>query len=404
MTEKQIYLDYASCTPLDPKVSDLMCDISKRRSQLEITNPLSIHSSGLRSNMIVENARRSVAKSLSVKESEILFVSSATFSDNLAIKGYIDHLHKKGRAYKDMHVITTKVDHVAVINTCKNLEDLGVEVSYVCPDEMGMIHPEYIERLLKKETVLVSVVMVSSEVGTVQSIRNISKVIKGYNNDIVFHTDAAQAAVYYKCIPNSLGVDMLTIDGAKIYGPMGVGILYKSSKVSIEPIVRGGKQEFGLNAGTTNIEGVSGFARALELSDERRDGEVKRVSNIRNEFVESVKENIKGSFLHGGGDNYSTKNLAPHYAYIYIPDVDSEYVASQLDMKNILVGTKVACNEDSISLKEMYKNSSNKLSQGIRFTFGILSTLDDIPVVINALKDIIKNYKVPSKKEKMESV
>ena len=257
---KRIYLDNASSTPIDKVVL-----LAMYKNQLNnFANPSAIHKQGVLVKKIINNARESIANILNAHSDEIIFTGNGTESDNLAIRGIINNYTKQNR----LHIITTNIEHSAVLRTCQKLETDEVEVSYIQVGTNGIVDSKLIKNVLKENTKIVSIIYANNEIGTIQPIQEIAKIIR-YHRKIYktetpfFHIDATQAINYLDINVNKLGVDLMTFNGSKIYGPKGVGVLYKKRGVGIEPIIYGGDQEHGLRAGTENLPTISGLAKAV---------------------------------------------------------------------------------------------------------------------------------------------
>src|SRR3989344_881781 len=269
--KNKIYLDYAASTPVDKRVNALVADISVRH----FGNASSVHSFGLEAKSILEEARQKIAGWLSVKSDEIIFTGSGTESVNLAIFGIAHAYQSHGK-----HIVTSKIEHLSVLNTCRKLEKEGFQVTYLLVNEKGLVDPEELKKALTPKTILVSVMAANNEIGTIQPIKEISKIIKEWRQKSstdwpYLHTDACQALGVLNITPETLGADLLSFNGSKIYGPKGIGVLFKKNKVKLEPMIYGGSQERGLRAGTENIALAAGIALALELTEKNKDKEAK---------------------------------------------------------------------------------------------------------------------------------
>ena len=286
MKNKIIYLDHAATTYLDPRVKK---EMDKCYSDV-YGNPGSLHSIGREANELVENYRETIANTLNCKPNEIIFTSGGTESINLAIKG-VAFKKEKG------HIITSKIEHPAVLDTCRFLEKKGFQVTYLNVDKFGLVNPKDVEKAIKKDTILISIMYANNEIGTIEPIKEMGRIAR--RNKIIFHTDACQAAGALDLDVNQLNVDLMTLNGSKIYGPKGVGILYKSSGIKLEPLMHGGGQEFGLRSGTENVPGIVGFAKALELAQKDKEKETVRLIKLRDYLITSVLSKIEKSFLNG---------------------------------------------------------------------------------------------------------
>src|SRR5690554_4894903 len=261
----QVYLDNSATTKTYESVVEIMMDYYKNN----YGNPSSMHRMGIQAEKGVKYARSSLAKLIGVQEKEIIFTSGGTESNNIAILGATGRHQRKGK-----HIITSKIEHPSVLNVFKELERINYQVTYLEVDENGSINLEELESSIKTDTILVSIMMVNNEIGTIQPIHQMSQIIKNKNKVCIFHVDGVQAIGKMQCKPKSMGIDLLTMSNHKIHGPKGVGSLYINSDISIQPIIFGGGQETGLRSGTENVPGIVGFGKAVE--------------EIRNHFQENI--------------------------------------------------------------------------------------------------------------------
>lgn len=345
---KRIYLDYASLTPIDKGVLKEM----KKYSSEDYSNPSSIHASGIKAKKALEGARVRTAKVLHAHEDEIIFTSGGTESNHLALKGN--------------KVIISSTEHSSII---KQENTIKIPV-----DKNGLIDLEILKKSITSETTLVSVMMVNNEIGSIQPIQEIAKIVrdasKSFNKKIFFHTDACQAFMHLPIYVEKLGIDFLTLDGAKIYGPRGVGMLYvKRGTLEIE------------RAGTENLPGIMGFAYALELGEKMREKETVHVSNLKNFFFSELQKLNKDIKVNG-----SLEHSSAHILNISIPNIDSEFFVLQLDAKGIECSTKSAClrdEDESYVLKAIGANSKTS----VRFSFGRMTTQRDLKVVLKIIRE-----------------
>jgi len=288
MYSDPLYLDYASSTPIDPEVQQAMIDTMAKT----FANPSAVHSDGVSSARIISEARQQIATLIEVKPQEIIFTGSGTESINLAFKGLIEVSQ-----IANPHIITSSIEHSATQETCRYLEKKGVEVTYISPDENGLIDPDLINQNIKPGTVLVSIMYVNNELGTIQPLRQISHQITEHNHHrdqpVVFHTDASQAPIFLPISVQSIGVDMLTLDGSKIYGPRGIGVLVKKNYVSLEPIIHGGGQEFNLRSGTENTPAIVGMSLALKKAVTERHQITVKLTKLKERLRQGLLQSIK---------------------------------------------------------------------------------------------------------------
>jgi cysteine desulfurase len=375
---RMIYLDNAATTHTDPKV---VKEMDKCYSEV-YGNPGSLHSIGRDAQVFVDNSREKVAKLLNCSEEEIIFTSGGTESVNLALKG-IAFSKEKG------HIITTKVEHPAVIETCKFLEKKGFSITYLDVDKFGLINLKDLERSIKSNTILISIMYANNEIGTVEPIKEIGRIAK--KNRILFHTDACQAAGSLDLDTNQLNVDLMTLNGSKIYGPKGVGILYKSKGVKLEPLIHGGGQEFGVRSGTENVPGIVGFSKALELAQNEKEKENERLSGLRDYLIKELLNKIDKSFLNG-----HPKKRLPNNVNISFLDVEGESILLYLDHKGVEVSTGSACSSQKLEISPVLSAIGlihDAAHGSIRFTLGKSTTKKDLDYTIKALKEIVENLR-----------
>lgn len=377
---KQIYLDNAATTAMDKKVFEKM----KPYFGEIYGNPSSFHSVGKRAKDAVEEAREKVARILNCKTSEIIFTGGGTESDNLAILGIAK---VKGRG----HIITSKIEHHAVLYPCEYLGKNGFEISYIKPGKDGIISAEDALKAIKPDTFLVSIMYANNEIGTVEPIKEIARAIKKKNKNILIHTDACQAGGVLNIDVNDLEVDLMTLNGSKLYGPKGVGILYKRTGVKIEPITYGGGQESGMRPGTENVAGIVGFAEALQLAQKNKEKENKRLIILREKLIDGILKNIRGAELNG-----SREHRLPNNINISFDKVEGEAVVLYLDSYGVYAATGSACTSRSLEPSHVIKalgKPDEAAHSSIRFTLGKDTKEVDINFVIKILPKIIEDLR-----------
>lgn len=391
--QKHIYLDYAGTTPLDPQVERVILAHLK-----DFGNASSVHSIGRKARQVIENARKKVAKVLNSRAEEIIFTGSGTESDNLAIFG-------AARAYKNFgkHVVTTKIEHHAVLRACEYLgKNEGFKVTYLDVGKNGVIDPEAVRKALCPETILVSIMYANNEIGTIQPIKEITKVIKEYkykklraeSRELmadeklpIFHTDACQAAGALNLNVQELGVDLLTLNGSKIYSPKGTGCLFIRRGINLEPLIVGGDQERGLRAGTENPALIAGFAKALELADTNRKKGSKRLTKLRDYLIQEILEKIPNSQLNGDPNQRLPNNIN-----ISFRNVDGEMLMLALDQEGIQVSTGAACTVTETGPSHVMRAIDNPANWGnLRITMGRQTTKKDLDYFIKILMKAIEN-------------
>ncbi|MDP3731006.1 MAG: cysteine desulfurase family protein [bacterium] len=369
-----IYLDYAASTPVDKRVNELMADISVRH----FGNASSVHSFGLEAKSILEEAREKIAGLLSVKSDEIIFTSSGTESVNLAIFGIAHAYQSHGK-----HIVTSKIEHLSVLNTCRQLEKEGFKIDYVPVEKNGIVDPVKIIKTVRPDTVLVSVQYANNEIGTIQPIREIAKKLKMADLSVpVFHTDACQAAGFLNIRPEILGVDMLSFNGSKIYGPKGIGVLFKKSKIQLEPMFYGGSQERGLRAGTENIALTAGIAFALELVEKNKGKEAKRLAGLRDWLIEKIQKEIPETKLNGDAQKRLSNNIN-----ISFKDIDGEILMLGLNRQGFAISTGSACTISETGPSHVISALGATKGWGnLRITLGRGTTHKDLEKFLEVLK------------------
>ena len=377
---KKIYLDHAATTPLDPQVLKAMLPYLKEK----YGNPSSLYQKGIESKEAVNGARKKVAKVLGGHEEEIIFCGSGTESDNLALRGTARAYKKKGN-----HIITTQIEHHAVLNTAHALEKKGYEVTYLKVDKEGLVNPADLEKAIKKETILVSIMYANNEIGTIEPIAEIGKITQ--EKGIIFHTDACQAAGALPLDVHRLKVDLFTLNGSKIYGPKGTGVLYIRQGVKIDPIITGGSQERNLRAGTENVAGIVGLAKALEIAETKRKIESRRLINLRDYLIKGILAKIPRVILNGSQDKRLPNNIN-----VSILDVEGESLILYLDKYGIQTSTGSACT--SVNLEPSHVLLALGLPYeyahgSLRLTLGKNTAKKDLDYVLKVLPQIVKKLR-----------
>lgn len=374
---KKIYLDHSATTYMRPEVVEAM----KPYFENIFGNPSSFHSIGLAAKSALSKARETVAKCLNCEPSEIIFTGSGTESCNMAIKGIAFANKNKGK-----HIITQTTEHHAVLHSVEWLERVqGNEITYLNVDKDGLVSLSELENAIREDTVLITIMYANNEIGTIQPIKELAQVAKKHN--VLFHTDACQAGSLLNVDVQNLGVDLMTLNGSKIYGMKGTGLLYKRKGVKIEPWIHGGGHEFGLRAGTENIPGIVGLAKALELCQNECEAESKRLTELRDHLTNTILENIPETFLNG----HPTKRL-PNNVNISFLNVEGEALALMLDHEGIYVSSGSACTSQNLKPSHVVLSLGlpYEASHGaIRFSLGKRTTKEDIDYLLEKLPPII---------------
>lgn len=352
-----------------------------------IGNPGAIHAEGVAAKRALDDARTRIAALLGVKSREIIFTSGLTEANNIAIVGHARALERAKRSLADTHWIVSSIEHTSVLDCFAEIERLGGTVSHVEPDSRGLISPEVVAKLLTPQTVLVSVGWANNEIGIIQPLSDISRIISSYEKShgttILLHTDAGQATVYLGTSINSLGVDLCALGGNKLYGPHGIGALFTSTRASLTRVTQGGPQERGLRPGTESVSLALGFAAAFEAIAKGREAEAKRVREIRDALAKELLEKISGLVVNG-----DLKHALPHMLNISIPHIQSEYVTLQLDQAGIAISTKSACREGEESrshVVEAFGGEPWRAENTLRFSLGADTDKNDIPAIVSRL-------------------
>lgn len=394
-----IYLDNAATTKPDSEVLKVMDEVNKTCWG----NASSVHATGQGAKQILEQSRREIAGVIGCDAEEIIFTSGGTEADNLAIKGLVDAITKEQKNRETEvqwkpHIITAAFEHHAVLDTIKELEKEGlIEATYVKPDSEGLISVGDIEKAIKDNTILVSIMYVNNEVGTVQPIRQITelasrkyKVESRKYGKIYFHTDAVQAVEYFDIDPDKLGVDMMSLSAHKFHGPKGVGLLYVRKGTPLVHQITGGGQERKMRAGTENVAGVKGMAAALRLIESRK-YKVESMGKLRDKLIDGILKNIPDTKLNG-----SREQRSPANANISFKNAEGESIILMLDSKGICVSSGSACTSGSLDPSHVLLSMgipAEEAHGSIRFTLGKNTTAEDIDRVLEVLPPIIRRLR-----------
>jgi cysteine desulfurase len=400
LTNKNIYLDYAGATPIDKKVAKKMSFYG----QDFFANPSAIYKGGIKVRSVIEEARGKISKLINAHTDEIIFTSSGTESDALAILGIVKIWRIKNKN-KLPHIVTSKIEHPAVLENCRLLENTDeAEVTYVGVDKDGILNLEELKESLKENTILVSIMYANNEIGTIEPIEEIAKIIRHFrkqkNNPVfpILHTDACQAMNYlFTENVEKLGVDLMSFNSSKIYGPKGIGVLYKKRNIDLYPLYKGGGQEFGLHSGTENISLIAGIAEALGITNKIKQKESDRLTKIRNYGINKLLSLTQTSgykiILNGNKEKRLPNNIN-----VSIFGISSELLVIELDANGIEVSSKSACksndNNDSYVIKAIRKicRKDDEEEGSLRITLGRYTKKDDIDKFISVLTKILDKY------------
>lgn len=377
-------MDHAATTSTDVEVVEAMKPFFTQK----YGNPNSIHSFGQEAREAVEEAREKIARLIGANPSEIVFTAGGTEADNYAIKGIAWANQKKGN-----HIITSQIEHHAVLHSCQFLEKHGFKVTYLKVDKYGLIDPEDVKKAITDQTILVTIMHANNEIGTIEPIKEIGKIVK--EAGIYFHTDSVQTTGHIPIEVNDLGVDMLSISGHKLYGPKGVGALYLRKGTKIVNLIDGGAQEKNRRAGTENVTGMVGLGKAVELAEKRlAGGEVDKVVKLRDKLITGIMDQIENVRLNG----HSTKRL-PGNVNICFEFIEGESMLLNLDMKGVAASSGSACTSGSLEPSHVLLaiGLPPEIAHGsLRLTLGKDNTEEDIDYVLDILPKIIEKLRALS--------
>ncbi len=379
----RIYLDYAATTPTHPDVLKAMLPYFNDA----FGNPSTIYSYGQEAKAAKEEARAKIARCIGARDEEIVFTSGGTEADNSAIEGFAFANESKGN-----HIITTSIEHHAVLETCKFLEKCGFNITYLPVDKYGMVDPDDVRRAITKNTVLISVMHANNEVGTIQPITEIGKIAK--EAGVIFHIDAVQTVGHIPVDVNRFGVDLLSISAHKLYGPKGVGALYIRKGTKIMPFMLGGEQERRQRAGTENVPGIVGFGKAAELAQMEITEEANRLTGLRDKLITGLLQRIDYVRLNG----HPVKRL-PNNLNFSIDFVEGESMLLNLDLEGICASTGSACSSGSLEASHVLlaMGLSHEQAHGsLRFTQGKWTTEEDIERVLDVLTRTVTKLRAMS--------
>ena len=381
---KRIYMDHAATTSTDVEVVEAMEPFFTQK----YGNPNSIHSFGQEAREAVEEAREKIARLIGANPSEIVFTAGGTEADNYAIKGIAWANQKKGN-----HIITSQIEHHAVLHSCQFLEKHGFKVTYLKVDKYGLIDPEDVKKAITDQTILVTIMHANNEIGTIEPIKEIGKIVK--EAGIYFHTDSVQTTGHIPIEVNDLGVDILSISGHKLYGPKGVGALYLRKGTKIVNLIDGGAQEKNRRAGTENVTGIVGLGKAVELAEKRlAGGEVDKVVKLRDKLITGIMDQIENVRLNG----HPTKRL-PGNVNICFEFIEGESMLLNLDMKGVAASSGSACTSGSLEPSHVLLaiGLPPEIAHGsLRLTLGKDNTEEDIDYVLDILPKIIEKLRALS--------
>ena len=373
---KRIYLDNAATTPTDPRVVQAMLPYFTE----VYGNPSSLHAFGQGAKHAVEEARRIVAVFIGAKPEEVIFTSGGTESNNFTIKGVALAMREKGN-----HIITSKIEHHAVLEPCHFLEKQGFKVTIIPVDEYGLVDPADVKKAITGKTILISIMHANNEIGTIEPIAEIGKLAR--SKGVYFHADAVQTLGHLPINVDELNIDILSASGHKLYGPKGVGILYVRKGVRMLPFMHGGDHEQGRRASTHNVPGIVGFGKAVELAEEEMGKEIEKLTFLRDKLIKGIFNKVEFTRLNG----HSTRRL-PNNVNVSISYVEGESMLLNLDMEGIACSTGSACTSSSLEPSHVLSaiGLSHELAHGsLRFSLGRQTSEDDIDYVLGVMPGIV---------------
>lgn len=402
-----VYLDYAAGTPIDVEVLEKMLPYFGN----EYGNPSSVYKIGRKSKSVIQKARAGVSEIIGATHQEIIFTGSGTEANNLAILG----IARANKRYGN-HVLISSLEHKSVLESAEQLKKEGFDVEYIPVDKYGVVDVDVCMNLVNERTILISVMYANNEIGTVEPIQELGRRLKDFRqqtadnrkysqnqsvvsdvcclkSDIypIFHTDACQVVGQLPIDVNMLGVDMMTLNSGKIYGPKGVGVLYKKENINIEPIIFGGGQENGIRSGTESVPLIVGIYEALTLAEKNRETESVRLTSLRDYFIQRLQETINDIVVNG-----HPTNRLPNNVHVSIPNIEGESIILMLDEEGIQASTGSACSSQDLEVSHVLKaiKQDEKLMHGsIRFSLGKETTKEDIDYLIRVFEGIVKRLK-----------
>ncbi len=376
----EAYLDNAATT----RPFDSVREIMLKTMELDFGNPSSMHKKGMEAEQYVKDAREKIAKTLKVEPKELIFTSGGTESNNMALIGASIANKRQGN-----HIITTKIEHPSVHEPILFLEEMGFRITFLDVDEEGHIDTKQLINSICEDTILVSIMMVNNEIGAVEDVSTISKLIKEKKDDILIHVDAIQAYGKYRIYPKRMGIDMLSISGHKIHGPKGIGVLYVRDKVKIKPIIYGGGQQKGMRSGTENVPGIAGLGVAAEEIYRNHEEKIQHLYELKKALIDGVSK-LTDTFVNGvGEDLYKT---APHVVSVSFMGVRSEVLLHALEDRGVYVSSGSACSSNHPALSgtlQAIKVKKELLDSTLRFSFSIFTTMDEINYALDQLTELL---------------
>jgi len=384
--ENKIYFDYASTTPVDSRVLKAMLPYFSEK----FGNCASLHSFGAEALEALKQSRKTIAKALNASPEEIVFTSSATESNNLALKGVAFANRKKGN-----HLVISSIEHACIRESAAWLKKQGFKITIIPVNKYGLVNPKDVEKEIKKNTILVSIIHANNEIGTIQPIAKIGKILQTKNyklkTKVLFHTDAAQSFGKIPIDVKKMNIDLLTASSHKMYGPKGAALLYIKKGTKIEPILHGGEQEFGLRSSTVNIPAIVGFAKAVEICEKEMNKESRRQIKLRDKIIKEVLRTIPSSYLNG-----HFKNRLPNNINLRFDAVEGESILAKLNELSIAISTASACASPKLQPSPVLLACGLKPEQAhsaIRITIGRFTKEKDVNYLIKSLQKVVSDLR-----------
>ncbi len=377
----ECYLDNAATTRVFPEVCELVAKVMCE----DFGNPSSLHMKGVESERYLRQATERIARTLKCAPKNIVFTSGGTESNNMALIGTALANKRAGK-----HIITTCFEHSSVHEPLIYLEKLGFEVTYLPVDEQGHIEPDTLREALREDTILVSVMLVNNEIGSVLDVSTLSNIVKEYRKEIVFHVDGIQAYGKMKIHPKKMGIDLLSVSGHKIHGPKGIGFLYIGDQVKIHPFIHGGGQQRGMRSGTENVPGIAGLGLAAEMMDQKLESHRQQLYELKEYFVSHVKE-VEGAMVHAC-QLTDISDTAPHIVSVSFAGVKSEVLLHALEEKEIYVSSGSACSSNHPGISGTLKAigvPNELLDCTLRFSFSVMTKQEELLETMEQLKQLV---------------
>ncbi len=371
----EIYFDNGATTKALPQVREIMDEVLEQ----EYGNPSSMHTKGFAAEKYINQAKEVIAKSLKVDPKEIYFTSGGTEANNLALIGTAFANRRERR-----HIITSAIEHASIYNPLSFLEEEGFEVTYLPVDEKGIVDLDMLKSSLRKDTLMVSIMCINNEIGAVEPVEEIGRIVKEFDPKILFHTDCIQAYGKMVCSPKKWKADMISVSGHKIHGPKGIGFIYIKNKTKIKPIIWGGNQQKGMRSGTENVPGIAGIGRAAEMIYQDHAAKIAHIREVKDHLIERVMEEIP--------EVKNNSGQAPHIASLSFPGVRSEVLLHALEEKEIYVSAGSACSSNKPEVSGTLKGiglTKDYYESTLRFSFSIFNTVEEADFCVEALKELV---------------